>query len=756
VPRKRVLVTGSAGAIGQMFVGWAKDRYDFVGFDRRPTPDLPGAVVGELTDLDALTRAMQGCDAVLHLAARANSHRDWAGVMIPSNIVGVRNTYEAAVRAGVKRVVAASTVQTEFGWPEGTKVSVDMRAWPVNNYAASKVFGEHLGFLYSRDRGLSVICLRFGGVMTAQRGEWLMGRDGEFDPITLTSRDCCEIIAHAIDAANVPYAVLPAYSLNAAKIKDLEPLTRILGYTPQEDANIVYRVPKPDEAVNRVRAMLRACEDGDAGAVRKLLAGDPGLANARGGVRGWEGRDMTPLHYAAARGRDEIVEILLDAGADPKARGGRAQRTPVHAALFNSKPATARRLIERGGEVDVFAAAGLGDLAALRNFLDRDPGLANAKDGPGFTPLHFAGTAEAVNLLLDRGADPNALDQWRQRPVLAWLIDRPAAARALAERLGPLDIFMAVALGDEDLARKLLDEDPARARAISPATAPIGRGDPPLHIAARRGHVPLVRLLLERGADPNSSDADGHTAMHMAAWRGKVEVIRALAEGGARPDLGDAEEGSTPKEWARWSDETEAVLVLEELEAAWAARAATRPAPAPGIRRVLLVGGSTPAGRAFIGAAAGGYEIVEPPDSGSLDHAMAGCDAVVYLAGAPADAGFDAFVADDIPGVWQVLEAARQANARRFVYASTAAVFGGWPAGKAIDDMTPLRPASLHAAVKALGEAHVMAAGRRPGFTAVCVRLRPGDDPGALVRQALDSPSMESRIIPSAGSLSGG
>jgi hypothetical protein len=236
--------------------------------------------------------------------------------------------------------------------------------------------------------------------------------------------------------------------------------------------------------------------------------------------------------------------------------------------------------------------------------------------------------------------------------------------------------------------------------------------------------------------------------MHMAAWRGKLDVIRTLADGGARPDLGDAEDGSTPREWARWSDEREAVKLLEELEAAWTARATTAGAPPP-IRRVLVTGGATPAGRAFLAAASGRWEIVEAPstDQAALERAMQGCDAVVHLAGAPEDAGFEAFLADDIPSVWHALEAARQAGIRRFVYGSVAAVQGGWPAGTPVGAMTPLRPANLHAAAKALGEAHVMAAGRRPGFTAICVRFGAPADPVALIRDALDSPSIDSRVI---------
>src|SRR6185436_14813254 len=112
--------------------------------DKRPAAHVPGLIVADLTDLAALERAAAGCDAMVHLGAHPNHHPDYPGVIVPSNLIGLRNAYEAAARAGVKRVVFASTVQTEFGWPEGTKVSVEMPARPTNYYSAGKVFGEHL------------------------------------------------------------------------------------------------------------------------------------------------------------------------------------------------------------------------------------------------------------------------------------------------------------------------------------------------------------------------------------------------------------------------------------------------------------------------------------------------------------------------------------------------------------------------------------------------------------------------------------
>ncbi|MEK7766808.1 MAG: NAD(P)-dependent oxidoreductase, partial [bacterium] len=208
MPKRRVLVTGGAGRIGTMFRDSIGNEWDLVCFDRKPAAGAPGAVVADLTDLPALERAAAGCDAVVHLGAHPNPHRDYAGIIVPSNVVGTWNVLEAAARAGVRRVVFASTVQTEFGHPEDVRVSVDMPAAPRNNYAASKVFGEHLGFLYSRDRGLSVVCIRFGAVVVSMRRAEMIASGEATQEITLTERDCCRFLRRAVEAERVRYAVV--------------------------------------------------------------------------------------------------------------------------------------------------------------------------------------------------------------------------------------------------------------------------------------------------------------------------------------------------------------------------------------------------------------------------------------------------------------------------------------------------------------------------------------------------------------------
>src|SRR5438270_10858050 len=86
---KRVLVTGSTGAIGQPLIRHLAARGHAVrGFARRPTPGLTDYVTGDLTDRDAVRRAVDGVDAVVHLGAYPNA-ADFMEVLLGPNVVGL-------------------------------------------------------------------------------------------------------------------------------------------------------------------------------------------------------------------------------------------------------------------------------------------------------------------------------------------------------------------------------------------------------------------------------------------------------------------------------------------------------------------------------------------------------------------------------------------------------------------------------------------------------------------------------------------
>ena len=149
------------------------ERYDIRALTRGPAP-FPSTVV-DLGDLEALTAALEGMDAVVHLAAASRVDSAWPDVLA-SNVIGTYHLFEAARQAGVPRVVFASsnhvvgTYEVE-GAPDiygrGADAALDAAAPPRPDslYGVSKGFGELLGRYYSEHHGLRVICLRLGTVL---------------------------------------------------------------------------------------------------------------------------------------------------------------------------------------------------------------------------------------------------------------------------------------------------------------------------------------------------------------------------------------------------------------------------------------------------------------------------------------------------------------------------------------------------------------------------------------------------------------
>jgi ankyrin repeat protein len=172
-------------------------------------------------------------------------------------------------------------------------------------------------------------------------------------------------------------------------------------------------------------------------------------------------------------------------------------------ALYEGDAERAQRLLPADDELSVFEAAAFGRTERLAAILTADPAQARARSEDGFTALHlavFAAQAKAARLLLDRGADVDAL-----------------STGAIA-RVPPLGT--AVFVRSPHLARLLLD-----------AGADVNRqgagGFTALHSAAQSGDAELVRLLLEHGADPGVRASDGTRAVDYA----RTDEVRAMLAG---------------------------------------------------------------------------------------------------------------------------------------------------------------------------------------------------------------------------------
>jgi ankyrin repeat protein len=157
---------------------------------------------------------------------------------------------------------------------------------------------------------------------------------------------------------------------------------------------------------------------------------------------------------------DSLVRRAIDTG-DPRDLEAVSEWWASGLHTRRVDPGTARALVERGATLSVHAAAGLGLTDHLERMLAADPALIDAKGCDACTPLHFSRDVATAQLLLDHGARIDARDEDHDSTPAQWLIgDAPEVARFLLDRGAPPDIFMAAALGDRDLAARLIEANP--------------------------------------------------------------------------------------------------------------------------------------------------------------------------------------------------------------------------------------------------------------------------------------------------------
>ena len=308
-----------------------------------------------------------------------------------------------------------------------------------------------------------------------------------------------------------------------------------------------------------------AAQNWRVGLVRLLLehsAGVNALSNDR----------STPLHLLAEYGigafrlpdeLHEAVRILLERGANVAAKDDKG-RTPLHRAAQNGRVELVRLLLEHNADLNatalsndcstplhILAEDGSGAFRfpgdsheAVNILLDRGANVA-AKDDEGRTPLHGAaqsGSVELVRLLLEHGADLNARSNDGSTPLHLFAENGSGAFRS------PSDSYEVVHVLLERGANVAAKDD---------------NGRTPLHRAAQSWTVEPVRMLLEHGADPNARTNNNSTPLHSAAANEIDEVLRVLLERGANIGARD-DDGRTPLHTAAKNPNVKLVRMLLE------------------------------------------------------------------------------------------------------------------------------------------------------------------------------------------------
>ena len=333
--------------------------------------------------------------------------------------------------------------------------------------------------------------------------------------------------------------------------------------------------------------LISAARATDAAAVRELLAG-PVEVDAP------QPDGATALHWAVHREHVEIAELLIDAGASVDAVNDLGV-TPLLMACARGHGALVERLLAAGadpntalagGETALMAASRAGSLEAVNSLLAAGARVNATESTRGQSALMWAVANRhpaITQALLDRGADIGARSRTRRRVYnmggsrSAGSASRGIALEEVAEG-GNTALLFAARSGDLESARLLV----AAGADVHDTAAD---GNTALNIAAHSGHASLAAFLLDEGADPNAAPL-GYTALHAAVLRGTlrdrgvpndeagagVPLVRALLEHGADPNA-RLRKGTPVRRWShdfafmeRWVGATPFWLAARFLE----------------------------------------------------------------------------------------------------------------------------------------------------------------------------------------------
>jgi nucleoside-diphosphate-sugar epimerase len=217
---------GHVGGAGTGDVGGAAGGGDVEGAAAVP----PDVRVGDLADRTFAAEIVEGVDTVLHLAANPHPNATWDALRSP-NVEALVSILEAAERADVRRVILASSVHAMGGYVQQERhpVKEEWPPWPCCPYGATKAFAEALGRAYSYRTGLSVICLRFGGV---QRRPGSVGAMAFW----LGTPDLRQLVGRAIEADDIHFGAYHGVSANTRREWDIAGAVAELGYAPTCDS----------------------------------------------------------------------------------------------------------------------------------------------------------------------------------------------------------------------------------------------------------------------------------------------------------------------------------------------------------------------------------------------------------------------------------------------------------------------------------------------------------------------------------------
>jgi len=340
-----------------------------------------------------------------------------------------------------------------------------------------------------------------------------------------------------------------------------------------------------------------AVREGDAQSVRALLAEH---ADIRAAINEPRFDFDSPAIHQAKR-HLPVVDVLIEYGADINARS-RFWAGGFGILEYDLTLEQARPLMQRGAKLTVWAAAALGLAEELKAIIAHIPEIVRQRGGDGKTALHCAATAQIAEILLDAGAELDAVDRDHNATALQYLIGDAAIARLLIHRGARADVFAFARLGDARSVEACLRTDPGAAEARigrPPFDAPgihiygwtLGFDLSPADVARKFGHGEVAELLVAHlsptarlidalwNGDGMRADAliarnpgaiEGLNSFDQellpaAAWWYRPESVRLMLAHGFDPHVTGAHR-STPLDRASFHGYADIVTTLLELD----------------------------------------------------------------------------------------------------------------------------------------------------------------------------------------------
>lgn len=229
-PFHRILLTGAAGGLGSVLRPRIAPWADIVRLSDRADLGVAGPheeiVPCELDDRATMHSLLEGVDAVLHFGGVSVEDR-WDPILA-ANIVGVHHLYEAALKAGVRRIVFASSNHAIGFHPTTVQLDADSPTRPDGMYGLSKVFGEQLARYYYDRFGLETVCVRIGSAFPSPRTRRMMVTYLHYD-------DLLELLRCALFTPRVGHTIVYGMSDNDATWWNNSKAAH-LGYRPRHSS----------------------------------------------------------------------------------------------------------------------------------------------------------------------------------------------------------------------------------------------------------------------------------------------------------------------------------------------------------------------------------------------------------------------------------------------------------------------------------------------------------------------------------------